>query len=97
MAVVVYGKDRPAGGYACIFNNYAEACYHSKYCGTDLCPIHQFPEHHGKIVDADAIIETLEKTSKEMNVTPDSMSYMVIAFMKKMLLDAPELLPGTER
>ena len=91
MSVLIKGMKMPDSCYHC---KIAESCGHYIANYTDRrhpdCPIIALPDHHGRLVDADALFEAMEKSCWYNNADRDEIA-------EKLVMDAPTIEPQRKK
>ena len=70
MSVVIKGMDKPKNCFGCDFNMYDCYCKINHggidrdfWCCDKTCPIVEVPAPHGRLIDADALLEDVRNNS----------------------------------
>ena len=91
MSILIKGMKMPDSCYHC---KIAESCGHYIANYTDRrhpdCPIIALPDHHGRLVDADALFEAMEKSCWYNNADRDEIA-------EKLVMDAPTIEPQRKK
>ena len=62
MSVVIKGMEMPKNCDTCFLSKW-DSCNERFYCMFDFCPLVEVPAPHGRLIDADALLEDVRKNS----------------------------------
>lgn len=107
MDILIKNMEMPSWCGNCQFNQFHEAnpwttWYSCMFLNKDTddvgnkrladCPLVALPEHHGRLKDADAMLEKFERI-----VTPDDLTYTIAhGILKQIIEDAETIVEATE-